>query len=190
MSRLKDYIKIFYTVAYAHPDIAHRDETDSAPNPSFFTSAGKLESAVKNESRSSDYMLLLHRPVGRFEYGSQLYDDLTCMFDILCKGGDVSQETKQQGVQDKAQQIGFFIAGWLHDQAQLHPFSGPVSGFDINTVQHETIGPEFGGYYGERFRFQMKQVPFNIYDDEGRASIIEAGLGGRIFDTEFDIEFE
>lgn len=186
MSDLKKYIEIFHDVAYAHPDILHRSDT----NPSFFASETKLTSAVRNSGRTSNYVLLLLRPTGSLEFGSQVYDNMRCSFKILCKAGDASEETKKQGVQDKALEIGWFTIGWLEDLYQRSPNGSAVSGFDINTVQWDLLSDEYGGYAGAIFRFNIKRKPFNYYDSEGRNAIMAAGLAGRVFGTEFGIEFE
>lgn len=186
MSNLKKYIEVFLGMAYAHPDILHRPDT----NPSFFSSEKKITEAFKNSPRTSDYALLLLRPFGQLEFGSQVYDNMTGIFKVLCKGGDTSEETKQQGVQDKALEIGFFIIGRLEDLYQQSPNGSPVSGFDINSVSYELASNEYGGYYGATFRFSMKRIPFNYYDSEGREAIMVAGLGDRVFGPEFGIEFE
>lgn len=172
MISLKDYIQVFSEFCYSHPDIAHRDDT----NPSFFLSADKLVSTVKTKDRTGEYLFLLLPPKGRFEYDSELYNVTTGEFLILKKGGDISQEALINTIHAETEALGMFLTGWLNDLYERSPFSGPVAGYDINSVAFDYVGPLYGGYYGVQFRFTLKTIPLNIYDDAGRATLLQAGL--------------
>lgn len=180
------YPQLFKSFAYAHPDILHRDGT----NPGYFTTIEEMSGKIRVTARSSDYMLLLPKPTGALEWGTELYNRRNGAFTILCKGGDTSEDTRQRGVQSKAMDIGYALSGWLHDLFQQYPDSGPVAGFDINTINWTLAGPVEGGYYGVTFRFACMTRAFDVYDRAGREETMEEGLADRIFGTEFGIEFE
>lgn len=156
-------VSLLTQLASKHYILRHnkpKSESDSTLRNSFFYC--NEQSAAYLCAGASFPCLVLLDYRGNLEYGSAVDDKMILRFEVRDQVKDKESFAEMEQVKDRCKKIVFDIAAWMHRSFEDNP-EGPISAFDLNTVQYSFVGPVNDNQYGCYVTFHIEDEAFNPY---------------------------